>query len=92
MSPERNLEDLIGHARDFAARKGFTYSILDGDEVIGCVYIYPTARPGHDAEVRSWVRRSRAEMDAAVREEIGRWIEERWPFTHARYAASTDTA
>ena len=22
-------------------RWGFTYSILDGDEVIGCVYIYP---------------------------------------------------
>ena len=29
------------HYREFVERKSFTYSILDGDEVIGCVYIYP---------------------------------------------------
>ena len=51
MSLERNLEDLVRHARDFETRRGFTYSILDGDAVIGCVYIYPTDRDGHDADV-----------------------------------------
>ena len=39
MTLEENLADLEGHARDFEERTGFTYSILDGDEVIGCVYI-----------------------------------------------------
>ena len=32
MDLDANRADLIGHARDFENRKGFTYSILDGDE------------------------------------------------------------
>ena len=78
MSLERNLEDLVGHARDFDERKGFTYSILDGDEVIGCVYIYPGNRPGHDAEISSWVRESRAEMDPIVWNTLSTWIDVAW--------------
>jgi hypothetical protein len=66
MSLEQNLGDLEGRARDFRERSGFAYSILDGDAVIGCVYIYPSRAEGDDAKVRSWVRASRAEMDARV--------------------------
>jgi hypothetical protein len=41
MSMEDNLRDLERHARDFADRRGFTYSVLatDTGDVIGCVYI-----------------------------------------------------
>ncbi len=39
MIPEKNLSDLVGHVRDFEKREGFTYSTVDDDEVIGCVYI-----------------------------------------------------
>ena len=46
MDLAENLGDLERHARDFADRTGFTYSILDVDEVIGCVYIYPSPEPG----------------------------------------------
>ncbi len=52
MTLEANLGDLEGHAADFAARTGFTYTVLapDADDVIGCVYIYPAEdgprRPG----------------------------------------------
>jgi len=38
-----NLGDLERHARDFAERRGFTYTVLGAGEVIGCVYIYLTA-------------------------------------------------
>lgn len=43
MSLEDNLRDLEQHARDFADRRGFTYTVLSTDtgDVIGCVYIYP---------------------------------------------------
>lgn len=86
MSSERNLEDLVGHARDFDQRRGFTYSILDGDDVIGCLYIYGSRHEGHDAEVRSWVRQSRAEMDEVVWRAISDWIEAEWPFSNPSYA------
>lgn len=86
MSLERNLDDLVMHASDFERRTGFTYSILDGDEVIGCVYIYPSKRPGRDAEVTSWVRASRAEMDQPVWRHLSEWIEEHWPFAGPHYA------
>ena len=45
------------HARDFAERTGFTFTVLSPgtEEVIGCLYIYPAKDGGGDAEVRSWV-------------------------------------
>ena len=87
MSAERNLADLERHAGDFAARRGFTYSVLVGDDVIGCVYIYPHRDPAHDAEVLSWVRASRAELDVALWEAVSRWLVDAWPFRSVAYAA-----
>ena len=86
MSLESNLEDLVRHARDFEERKGFTYSILEGDDVVGCIYIYPDRRSGHDAAISSWVTKSHAASDTAVREALGAWIDEVWPFSDPHYA------
>lgn len=85
MSLERNLEDLVRHARDFETRRGFTYSILDGEDVIGCVYIYPTKRAGHDVEVSSWVTERRAPMDTVVWSALSDWIAAAWPFSNPYY-------
>ena len=87
MSLQDNLADLVRHAEDFANRAGFTYSVLDGDEVIGCVYIYPTKAPEHDASVQSWVRVSRAELDVVLREAMAAWLRSDWPFANVDYAA-----
>ena len=87
MTLEANRSDLVGHARDFENRDGFTYSILDGEAVIGCVYIYPSAEPEHDAEVSSWVRESRSEMDPVVYRALATWLADAWPFENPRYAA-----
>ena len=86
MSLESNRSDLVAHDRDFADRTGFTYSILDGDEVIGCVYIYPSRTAEFDAEVSSWVRESRAQMDPVVYRALADWLRVEWPFTNPRYA------
>jgi hypothetical protein len=86
MSLQSNRDDLVGHADDFAKRCGFTYTILDGETVIGCVYIYPSRTDEHEAEVRSWVRASRAEMDTVVWESLSEWIRTVWPFESFHYA------
>ena len=88
MTLEENRADLERHARDFAARTGFTYTVLDPDDrgVIGCVYIYPDHRGDADAAVTSWVRASRADSDAALRELVSRWLAEAWPFERVDYA------
>jgi hypothetical protein len=57
MTLHENMADMEMHAKEFTDREGFTYSILDGDIVIGCVYIQP-AKDDHDAAVRSWVTES----------------------------------
>ena len=87
MDREQNRADLVRHARDFASRTGFTYTVLDGDDVIGCVYIYPGESPSHDAQVTSWVRASRAEMDVLVWRTVSDWIDSAWPFTRSQYAS-----
>ena len=78
MTLERNLEDLVRHARDFEIRKGFTYSILDGDAVIGCVYIYPKKDSEGVAEVSSWVIEERADLDRVVFDCLSEWLAD-WP-------------
>ncbi len=87
MSLEDNLSDVVGHAKDFAGRTGFTYSVVDGEEVIGCVYIYPARDAGHDASVRSWVTAGRAEVDSVLWETVSGWLTTVWPFQNPSYAA-----
>lgn len=84
MALEDNLADLVMHARHFQDRRGFTYSILDGDDVIGCVYIYPSSDPHYQAEVSSWVTAARAEMDRVVWETLSEWLTS-WPFSSFSY-------
>jgi hypothetical protein len=83
------------HAVDFAARTGFTYTVLppesrDVDEVIGCVYIYPP-KPGdpEDASVRSWVRADHAALDAVPYHAVRDWLARDWPFGSVEYAVRT---
>jgi hypothetical protein len=86
MTLEENLADLERHARDFADRKGFTYTVLDRDkDVIGCVYIYPARDEAHDVHVQSWVRESWAELDSPLREAVTEWLGTAWPFERPLY-------
>lgn len=86
MALEENLGDLEMHAREFRDREAFTYSILDGEEVIGCLYIYPDKQEGSDAYVSSWVRASRSDMDVVVYRAVTEWLDKSWPFEGYRYA------
>ena len=87
MSLDANRSDLEGHARDFAERTGFTFTVLrpGTEEVIGCVYFYP-AKDGDGAQVRSWVRADVADLDAPLHAAVSRWLAERWPFERVIYA------
>jgi hypothetical protein len=88
MTLAENLADLEGHAADFAARRGFTYTVLDPSDggTIGCVYIYPAKDGAHDATVSSWVRADRAALDAPLRVVVREWLAARWPFRSAAHA------
>jgi RimJ/RimL family protein N-acetyltransferase len=82
MTADENRADLEGHARDFEQRRGFTFTVLEPGSrvVIGCVYIYPSDQPQHDADVRSWVRASHADLDEPLRRCVAEWLARDWPF------------
>ena len=94
MTPAENLGDLERHAADFAARSGFTYTVLaaGSEEIIGCVYIYPAASgasgaPGASrADVGSWLSADHASLDVVVYEAVSEWLRSSWPFTEVQYA------
>jgi hypothetical protein len=99
MSLNGNLRDLVRHAKDFAERRGFTYTVLSTStgDVIGCVYIYPdssheprggTAGRRH-ASVQSWVRADRAALDPVLYDAVLGWMERDWPFDSVEYAPRT---
>ena len=99
MSLDDNLRDLEQHARDFAGRRGFTYTVLSAGggagDVIGCVYIYPPSgqEPGGTgrmhAVVRSWVRADRPALDPVLHDAVLAWLERDWPFDSIDYAPRT---
>jgi hypothetical protein len=82
MTFEENLADLRRHADDFARRVGFTFTVLDpaGGDVIGCVYLYPSAPQEWDVTVQSWVRADRAGLDAPLADAVARWLATDWPW------------
>lgn len=84
MGLEENLGDLVAHRRDFEERRGFTYSMLDGHDVIGCVYLYPSSDEGFDAHVSSWVTASHAHLDEVVWSALNEWLRTDWPFDSVR--------
>ncbi len=94
MNLDQNRHDLERHAADFAARTGFTYTVLDdAGTVIGCVYIYPPHEPGvdgADAEVRSWTSAAMADRDAELDRVVRDWLADAWPFASVRYASRPD--
>lgn len=89
MTLEANLSDLVKHADDFAAHTGFTWSVLSpvGDDVIGCLYIYPSRSAEFDADVRSWVTAEHAALDRVVWQVVTNWLNDDWPFAAPEYAA-----
>jgi RimJ/RimL family protein N-acetyltransferase len=91
MTLAENRADLERHERDFAARTGFTYTVLDpGDgDVIGCLYIYPLTDVPAGAHVTSWVRADRAELDVPLAEAVAAWLAEAWPFERVLYLGRT---
>ena len=88
MTQDENRTDLQRHADDFRTRKGFTYTVLDpaSRDVIGCVYIYPLRDSDHDACALSWVRESRAHLDAPLWRAVSEWLASDWPFGSVEYA------
>ncbi len=89
MSLDENLRDLRKHADEFERRVGFTYTVLDDEDVVvGCVYIYPSRPDPGVTEVRSWVTASRAELDSVLHETVNSWLAADWPFTDVRYRES----
>jgi hypothetical protein len=90
MSSEQNLADLQMHAREFAAREAFAYTVLAGHaddsiDVIGCVYIDPDDTKVADAMVRCWVRADRAHVDEPLADTVRHWLRTDWPFASVRF-------
>ena len=93
---EQNLKELAWHEIEFQKRRSFAYPVvrLDESQVLGCLYIYPTAPlgdplpcGGHDAEISMWVRASEAEtgLDAHLYDSVRAWVAEAWPFANPAY-------
>jgi hypothetical protein len=82
MTLEENLADLERHAREFEQREACTFTVLEpgSTRVIGCVYMYPSDRPECDADLRSWVRATHAELDDLLRRGVSAWLAHDWPF------------
>jgi len=89
LSLEQNLIDLGWHQKEFQDRKSFAYTVVSLDEtrVLGCVYINPTRKHGHDAVVYFWVRQSELGrgLDDRLSAAVQQWIEGSWPFSKPAY-------
>ena len=89
----QNLIDLGWHEKEFQNRTSFAYTMVapDESEVLGCVYVYPTDKAAHDAEIFLWVRESEVanDLDEALFEVVQRWLASTWPFVNPAYPGRT---
>jgi hypothetical protein len=83
------MTDMETEQGRFQRRESFAYAVLtpDGLRERGCVYVYPSTVPGHDAVIRLWV--TKAEFDAGFDAELyawtRQWVASDWPFKQAAY-------
>lgn len=81
---EQNLIDLGWHQKEFQTRRSFAYTVVAPDEsrVLGCVYILPTRKQGHDAEVFLWARQSELSggLEHRLQAAVEGWLDSHWPF------------
>ncbi|GAB7190882.1 hypothetical protein NUM3379_15890 [Kineococcus sp. NUM-3379] len=83
MTHEQDRADLARHEAEIAAHESFNYALFDEGEtaLLGCVYVDPTRKEGHDAEVSWWVvdELAGSDVEAALDELVPRWLGEAWP-------------
>lgn len=76
--------EIQSHEALFTARRAFTYAVvgLDGQEVLGSVYINPSSKVDYDAEVYLWRRAARlgSPEDRALEAVVRGWVMDAWPF------------
>ena len=81
---EDDLVDLGWHQREFTRRSSFAYTMMAPDEsrCLGCVYIMPTRKRGHDCKVEMWVRADAlaSGLDEELYRTVRAWIAGAWPF------------
>lgn len=86
---EEDLIDLGWHQREFTLRTSFAYTMMTPDDsrCLGCLYINPTRKGGHDASVTMWVRADElaSGLDAVLEAEARRWIAQAWPFSNPAF-------
>jgi hypothetical protein len=86
---EQDREDLQHHWDECCAHESFNYAVFDADEteLVGCVYIDPTDKPGADADISWWVRDEYvgSPLEGALEVEVPHWIASSWPLTAPRY-------
>lgn len=83
------MKDVEGEIARFKARKSFTYAVLslDGTKELGCVYISPSRKEGHDAQVRMWTTKAEYDkgLQPVVLAEVKAWLAKAWPFKNVLY-------
>ena len=81
---EDDLVDLGWHQKEFRRRSSFAYTAMAPDEsrCLGCVYIKPTRKRGHDCKVMMWVRADALAdgLDEELYRTVRAWIADIWPF------------
>ncbi len=85
----QNLIDLGWHEKEFQTRQSFAYTVLAPSEerAVGCVYVYPSTKVGHDAEVYLWARQSELEsgLEDRLYLSVRNWLQQHWPFSSVAF-------
>jgi hypothetical protein len=86
---EQDLIDLGWHQKEFQMRRSFAYTVVNPSEslVLGCVYVNPTRKRGHDAAVYLWARQSELTggLETRLFASVKEWIAKEWPFKKAAF-------
>jgi hypothetical protein len=93
LTRDQDLIDLGWHQKEFQNRTSFAYTVMSPDDTrcLGCVYLYPSTRQGHEVQIMLWVRASEVTsgLDQHLYDAVRSWIMEQWPFESPAYPGRT---
>jgi hypothetical protein len=60
---QENRVDLGWHEREFTLGHSYAWTVVEGERIVGCCYLYPADRAGSDAMAFWWVRSGHEALD-----------------------------
>lgn len=84
LTMDDQAKDMAGEKSQWEGRKSFPFAVLtrDGSKELGCFYLRPSRKQGHDAVATMWTTKEAFDkgFEDKLYADMKAWVAQSWPF------------